>query len=346
MGAGVKTQQADWLPSALRNAPKYLFIETTTACNLRCRQCHMWTSHEPAGTLTTAEKVALVHQFGDWTPHGVVVLTGGEPFLKSDEVLAVSRAAREHGHSVAVNTNGTQISPELYDGLLADGPHYLVVSLDAADPELHDWIRGRKGTHAAAVQTIRGLVAARRDRHPQSDVKVLVNGILCGPTLPHALELVAFARSLPVDGVMFQALARTFMNQARSDTFFERHRPRDLAAVDQVLDRLLALRREDKFLNTETRDLDWMKLYFRDPDFIGEPVCGSAHRNMMVNMHGEIQLCFAMKELLGGRHLGSIRAMDLRAAWAGEPAAAARQVMDDCRKNCGMLHCHRREGPL
>jgi sulfatase maturation enzyme AslB (radical SAM superfamily) len=340
------TSRPGWIPAVLRPAPHYLFIETTSACNLRCRQCHMWMSTEPAGTLTTAEKVALVDEFGQWTDHGVVVLTGGEPFLKPDEVLAVSRAARRHGLSVAVNTNGTLIPPDLFDALLREGPHYLVLSIDAPDAQTHDWLRGRAGTWDTIVETIRGLLEARATRYSGSDVKLLVNGILCAPTLPAAGELFAFTRSLGVDGVMFQALARTFMNQGNGDPFFERHRPQDLALVDRVLDELIALRKTDRFLNTEIRDLEWMKHYFRNPDFISEPVCGSAHRNMMVNMYGEIQLCFAMKALLGGEHLGSIRTTTLRAAWEGAIAAQARTVMDSCRKNCGMLHCHRREGPL
>lgn len=341
------TASTGWTPpAALRPAPHYLFIETTTACNLRCRQCHMWMSEEPPGTLSTDEKVALVEQFGSWAGRGVVVITGGEPFLKTQEVMAISRSARSYGLSVAVNTNGTFIPESLYDELLTDGPHYLVLSLDAPDAQTHDWIRGRAGTYDAVVGTIRGLLAARTARYPASDVRVLVNGILCAETLPKALSLVEFVRSLRADGVMFQALARTFMNRAQGDPFFEQHRPRDLDLVDRILDELISLRKKDRFLNTEVRDLEWMKLYFRDPDFMSEPVCGSAHRNMMVNMFGEQQLCFAMKGLLDGKHLGSVRSVALRQAWEGPQAAQARSVMDSCRKNCGMLHCHRREGPL
>lgn len=331
-------------PSALRLAPHYLFIETTTACNLRCRQCHMWMSEEPPGTLTTEEKVALVDQFGSWAEHGVVVITGGEPFLKTAEVMALSRRARSYGLSVAVNTNGTCMPESLYDELLTDGPHYLILSLDAPDAATHDWIRGRAGTYDAVIGTVQGLLAARRERHPTSDVRVLANSILCAETLPKALALIELVRALGADGVMFQALARTFMNRAQGDPFFEQHRPRDMGLVDQVLDTLIALRQSDRFLHTEVRDLEWMKLYFRDPDFISEPVCGSAHRNMMVNMFGEQQLCFAMKGLLGGKHLGSVRSVALRQAWESPEAAQARSVMDACRKNCGMLHCHRREG--
>lgn len=341
------TTTAGWTPPlALRPAPHYLFIETTTACNLRCRQCHMWMSEEPPGTLTTEEKVALVEKFGGWAERGVVVITGGEPFLKTAEVMALSRRARSFGLSVAVNTNGTCLPEALYDELLTEGPHYLILSLDAPDAATHDWIRGRAGTYDAVLGTMQGLLAARKERHPGSDVRVLVNSILCAETLPKASALIELVRALGADGVMFQALARTFMNRAQGDSFFEQHRPRDMGLVDQVLDALIELRQSDRFLHTEVRDLEWMKLYFRDPDFISEPVCGSAHRNMMVNMFGEQQLCFAMKGLLGGKHLGSVRSVGLRQAWESPEAAQARSVMDACRKNCGMLNCHRREGRL
>ena len=145
---------------------------------------------------------------------------------------------------------------------------------------------------------------------------------------------------------MFQALARTFLNRTPGDPAFERERPKDLEEADRALDALIALRRRDGFLTSEVRDLEWTKRYFRDPDFLAEPVCGSAHRNLMVSMAGEVQLCFGMKGLLGGRHLGNVREVSLPEVWHGPAAAEARRVMDACRSNCGMLHCHRREGPL
>ena len=325
-------------------APHYLFLEITTACNLRCKQCHMWMSREPAGTLTTAEKLALIDDFTAWAGTGVVVLTGGEVFMKADEVLALTTRARGHGLSTAVNTNGTYLRRLDFDALLDDGPRYLVVSLDAPTAAIHDWIRGQPGTFADVVGVLRDLVAHRRARDRPTDVKILVNAILCKATLPLARQHVEFVRSLGADGVMFQALGRTFMNQGRGDPFFDRQRPDDPDLVARVLAELVALRVRDPFLNTEVRDLRWMDAYFRDPDFTAEPVCGSADRNIMVNMYGEVQLCFGMKGLTDGRALGDVRTSSLRALWTGDRAARVRGVMDHCRKNCGMLHCHRREG--
>ncbi len=86
-----------------------------------------------------------------------------------------------------------------------------------------------------------------------------------------------------------------------------------------------------------------MKLYVRDPDFLGEQVCGSAERNMMLDQHGNVQLCFFMRDLLGGRVLGNVRHSGLRELWESNLAAEARGVMARCRRSCGMLNCHRKQ---
>lgn len=323
--------------------PRYLFLEVTTECNLRCKQCHMWMSSEPVGTLSTAEKLRVVDEFAAWAGVGMVVMTGGEPFKKTDEVLAISRRARSLGLTSAVNTNGTMIDESLYDMLLMEGPHYLVLSIDAPVAEIHDWIRGERGTFERVTGLLRGLVGRRASLDRASDMKVLVNAIVCARTLPLATQHVEFVRGLGADGITFQALGRTFMNHSQNDPFFDAQRPTDHVLVERVIDELIALRERDPFLLSETQDLAWMKPYFRDPDFSAEPVCGSAHRNVMVNMYGEVQLCFSMKDLVGGRALGDIRRASLRELWSGEDAARTRGVMDACRKNCGMLHCHRRE---
>ncbi|WP_257450044.1 radical SAM protein [Archangium lipolyticum] len=328
------------MPSA---PPRTLFIEVTTECNLRCRQCHMWRSREPATALRTEEKTALIHPFATWSPGATVVLTGGEPLHKKDEFFSLTRTCRRSALPVAANTNGTLWDDVTLDRLLAEGPRYLIVSLDSHRPELHDWIRGVPGTYDRAVSMIRRLLARRRESFRDSDLRLLTNTILFDGNVDRLEAYVEFARALGVDGMTFQMLSRTFMRASRRDTFFERHFPREVSRVDAAIDRLLGLKESGAPVATSENDLRWMKLYARDPDFIGEQVCGSAERNMMVDQHGNAQLCFFMRELLDGRVIGNVRQSGLRELWESDLAAQARDVMAGCRKNCGMLNCHRKQ---
>ncbi|GIW71174.1 MAG: hypothetical protein KatS3mg102_0716 [Planctomycetota bacterium] len=324
--------------------PNFLFIETTTECNLRCKQCHMWMSREPADSLRTEEKIELVRNFGLWAPSATVVLTGGETMRKRQEFFGLSRACRNAGLRVAANTNGTYIRPCDFDELLESGPHYLVFSLDSHKESVHDWIRGRRGTFRQVTEAIRGLVDRKQRLGAACDVKIMTNTILFDRNVSEIEELVSALTDLGVDGIMFQVLSRTFLFQGRRDVFFERHVPRDLNAFDRAVDRLLALKECGAPIVTPANDLRWMKLYVRNPDFIGEQVCGSGERNMMVDQRGDVQLCFSMRALVGGKALGNVRESSLQEIWESAAAARARSVMSNCRKNCGMLNCHRRIG--
>ena len=322
--------------------PTFLFIETTTECNLKCRQCHMWLTQEPTGSLTTSEKVSLVDELAGWSPGATVVLTGGETMMKMEEFFALSMASRNGGLSTAANTNATYIEDDLVDRLLTEGPNYLVISLDSHRPEVHDWIRGRKGTHAHVVDAIKSLLERRAQAFPTSDVKVMTNTILFDENIEDIANMVNYLVDLGVDGVMFQALSRTFLNRAKSDVFFDRHFPGDVGPFDDAIDTLQALKREGAPIVTSANDLGWMKLYVRNPDFIGEQVCGSGERNMMVDQMGDVQLCFSMRGLMDGQALGNVRNFSLRELWDGSMATTARGIMSGCRQNCGMLNCHRK----
>jgi radical SAM protein with 4Fe4S-binding SPASM domain len=303
----------------------------------------MWRSREPATALSTDEKLALLHQFATWAPGASVVLTGGEPLHKRDEFFSLMRTCRQHALQAAVNTNATLVDEAAVDQLLTEGPRFLLVSLDSHRPELHDWVRGVPGSHERAVSTLRRLLARRREAYPGSDLRLLTNTIIFDGNIDELEAYVEFAQTLGVDGVTFQMLSRTFMLAARRDTFFERHFPRDVARVDLAIERLMALRASGAPIATPASDLHWMKLYARDPDFLGEQVCGSAERNMMVDQHGNVQLCFFMREILDGRVLGNIRQSSLSELWASALATEARGEMARCRRNCGMLNCHRKQ---
>lgn len=322
--------------------PRTLFVEVTTECNLRCRQCHMWRSREPSTALSTTEKLELIHQLAEWSPDASVVLSGGEPLEKPAEFFSLTRACQQRSLPVAANTHANLIGDDTVEQLLTEGPRYLIVSLDSHRPGLHDWIRGVAGAHDRAVWAIRQLLT-RRERFRTTELRLLTNTIIFEENVDDLEDYVRFAQALGVDGMTFQMLSRTFMLASRRDAFFEKHFPRDAARVDGAIERLLELKAAGAPVATAESDLRWMKLYARDPDFIGEQVCGSAERNMMVDQHGNVQLCFFMRDVLNGRVLGNVRQSSLRQLWESDLATEARGVMTRCRRNCGMLNCHRKQ---
>ena len=131
--------------------------ELTRACNLACRHCRASAlSCAPPGELTTREALALLDDIASFTKP-TIILTGGEPLLRPD-LCDLARHTSELGLRPVVATNGSLLDADAARRLVAAGVLRISVSLDGADAEHHDSLRGVPGAFDASL---RGVAAAR-----------------------------------------------------------------------------------------------------------------------------------------------------------------------------------------
>ncbi len=124
--------------------PACVVWELTLACNLKCLHCGSTAGGRRAAELTPEEALKLCADMARAGTRGVALM-GGEPFLRKD-FFAIASKVRELGMELSVITNGTIFSDEIFAGLKELSPRAVAVSLDAADPALHDRIRGVPGS--------------------------------------------------------------------------------------------------------------------------------------------------------------------------------------------------------
>ncbi|MBN1769817.1 MAG: radical SAM protein [Deltaproteobacteria bacterium] len=140
-----------------RYRPLLTLLELTRRCNLRCLHCGSTSGRAVAGELSTTEWETVVDDVAALDARELVLL-GGEPLLHRDwERLA--RHARACGLAPLLITNGMLLDADVARRCAAAGVDRVGVSIDAADPEVHDRIRGVAGSHArawAAVGHLRG----------------------------------------------------------------------------------------------------------------------------------------------------------------------------------------------
>ena len=129
-------------------------LELTHACNLRCGFCY---TDSPRHTLLRTPDLPdeAWHRIASEAAElGVIelVLTGGEPFLRRELVLALldEMSGREIG--LTLNTNGWFIDDEIADRLAAVPGLQVDLSIDGATPALHDASRGVPGSWRRAVE--------------------------------------------------------------------------------------------------------------------------------------------------------------------------------------------------
>ena len=301
----------------------------------------MWRSTRGAQALNIDEKSRVIQEFGAIAPGCGVVFTGGEPFKEPEELFFLCAVARDLGLRTLTNTNGTYFDERTLDRTALFGPDVVVVSLDSHIEQIHDFIRGVRGTYRAAIDAITRLVKLRESETEGRPI-VYVSAILCELTLYEANKLIEFIRGFGIDGITFQMLEHTFMLSSNTDRFYEQYWFCNTGRAKQAIRSLADVYADDSFVLLSSQDFYWMSVYVDYPDLLPLPICGSHDRNVWVDMYGETQMCSYMRDITGGRTLGNIRQASLVEMLGSNFAQEARDIMSICKRACGMLNCHRK----
>ena len=99
--------------------------------------------------LSLAEGLNLIDAIAE-VGRPILVLTGGEPLLRSD-LFILARHARLRGLNIALATNGTLVTREVARQIVDAGFKRVSISLDGPDAELHDRFRRVLGSFDDAV---------------------------------------------------------------------------------------------------------------------------------------------------------------------------------------------------
>lgn len=140
-----------------------IYFYLTEGCNLACRHCWLAPKYDPKGTKYPALPLALFERIiVDAKPLGLkaVKLTGGEPLLNPD-FLSMLDVVRREGLRLTIETNGVLCTAQCAQAIKEAGERpFVSVSLDGADAQTHESIRGVKGSFEAAIEGIKNLVNA------------------------------------------------------------------------------------------------------------------------------------------------------------------------------------------
>ena len=129
------------LASVAQHEPVCLYLETTNRCNLLCTTCpRTYEQLEPEADMPWELFTSLIDQYPNIAR---VVLHGiGEPMLVKDLAQRV-KYLKDRKIYVLFNTNGTLLTKANGRALIEAGLDELRVSLDAAEAEVFQMVRGK-----------------------------------------------------------------------------------------------------------------------------------------------------------------------------------------------------------
>ena len=179
-------------------------IALTYDCQNRCAFCYAAsprrTTERPM--MTTEQVKRVMDRIWHEAHVPSLSFTGGEATLRAD-LPELIRHGSDLGLRVNLITNGVRAKDGGYACTLVDaGLDSAQISLEAADPSLHDHMVGREGAHEATVAAV--------GHFRQLGIHVHTNTTLCAMNLDAAPDLIRFlAREVGTKSLSLNLLIRT-----------------------------------------------------------------------------------------------------------------------------------------
>src|SRR5437868_33135 len=190
------------LDSVAQHEPVCLYLETTNRCNLLCTTCpRTYEQLEPEADMSWELFTSLIDQQPNIAR---VVLHGiGEPMLVKDLAQRV-KYLKDRNIYVLFNTNGTLLTKANGRALIEAGLDELRVSLDAAESEVFQMVRG-KDFFDKIVANVKNFTTMQRELNaPKPRVSLWLTGLR--ETVDQLPNFVRLAHSIGVTEVYLQRL--------------------------------------------------------------------------------------------------------------------------------------------
>jgi AdoMet-dependent heme synthase len=140
-------------PRILNHELRMVAWEVIRSCNLACVHCRASSERGPYPGELSKEECFIVMDGIAVVGKPVIILTGGEPLLRSD-IFDLARHGTDKGFRMVMATNGTLITRETAEQMKASGIQRVSISLDGPSAETHDAFRKVRGAFEGSLRGI------------------------------------------------------------------------------------------------------------------------------------------------------------------------------------------------
>ncbi len=312
----------------------FLTISFNDNCMFRCKMCQIWKKRERSAIEIKAEGfkdvIRSLKNIDGYEFKGIT-FAGGEPLVEPEILDLVSVAAHE-GFFTVMSSNGYLIDEGMAKKIAFSGLNSINLSLDSHNPEMHDFLRGVKGSYQRVKEAIDNLSRFC------NNLSIGICTVIMKPNLDDIIALTNWVRlDKRIEGIAFQAIVQPFNTIPDQDWHIRKDNlllwPDDLDTTWAIMDKLIELKRSgDSKIRNSASQFEIYKTYFANPrHFIKNKSCNIRERALTVNQSGEVSFCY----ILGP--VGNIKERSITEILFSEAAEEIRIKMDNCQENCNLL---------
>ncbi len=277
--------------------PFTLELYPTMTCNIDCVFCDTtYRKGKQHGELTAEDYWKLLDEAESLGVRRVFLLGGGEPLVRKDVTPELMRRIKAKGMEGLIATNGTLFDDGLIEQVLATRWDELHFSLDAPDPAINDYLRGRQGVFAKVAKVmcrLSGLKRARGDWGPRDAPRLLIHAVVTNKNFHLFDAMVRFAHAVGAMRVNFDALIPYRPEQhALKLNADERAQVPALARAAAVTAERLGIETTlESFLQPETMDRGDLEFSQEGPRDAAHAPCLNPWYYLVVQPNGRVSPC-------------------------------------------------------
>ena len=325
------TSVSKHLPGGYALPPLQMVIELTYRCNLQCEMCYQRRQMEqlhlrPGGPATELSAKEIQHIVAQTPPWGLIIFTGGEPFVRSDILDILAYAARKRRCHVV--TNGTRITPEIVRTLVDLRILSVGFSVDG-NQVVHDSIRGIAGSFERTMAAMRELRQCRQrkgQRLPLINLKTTITA----SNVSDLVRIVDIAKQAGADYCTYQIVNNSLLTSGMqlSEEMAPYSDP-PAPIVDFPVDMLREqLEQLDRTSSDDAPSIrfspgivpDEIIAHYANKLDVRSYTCGAPWSGLNVSAYGDVFPCFNYR-------MGNLRESTLGAIWNGHRYRNFRQVL-------------------
>ena len=273
-----------------KNSPFYIQFFITNKCFLNCRMCNIVSANKSLNVVSLEQinKIAInLRKIGA----GVVLLTGGEPFLRND-IVEIVKVLKKNGLTTRLQTAGFI---EKFDNMLECsklGAKDINISLDTLDEEKGDYINGVKGSWRKAIKTI-GKISREFSTH---DTVCAFGCVLSAHNIDDIDAVLDFSNAIGWS----LSLVPVHINKPENDLHFRGHdnsfifKPEDYERIECFfIERMKQRKKSGDNLFDSTEYLDSIVSFIKTshPSWRKDNVCDSPNLYFVIRPDGSFAPC-------------------------------------------------------
>lgn len=300
--------------------PYWVYISLSHRCTYTCQMCGVVKILKGYELPFDIVKRSL-DVIASWNWDSVVMLTGGEPFLRKD-IFDIIRYSVSKGIATECVSNGSLIDEDLAKEIVGSGLSNIAISLDGANSKTHDFIR-EEGSFKKALAALSNLVSAKRRNKKGPQISVWTT--IMKENVTELFDIIPLVRDLGVECLVYHPVivAQDDMQNTSSSAPFW-IRGDNLIVLKEQIDKIVDYSRKKglvAFLHDPYLWLDYFKGTLTKQQWKCNPF-------VFVNIgpDGEVRSC--------GASFGNVKEISLDECLHTPEAYRARAKMKVCPKPC------------